>query len=80
MKLSERIVTAGNQAGAVEVRVKVPGSEDTYPTAGTVQRVTQAGETFYAWHVGSLFRGTNAKYIGAVLVAAKHIERAEARP
>lgn len=80
MKLSDRIVTsAGEVLGLVTVRVKRPGSELTYPTTGTVRRVSQNGETFYAWRVGDA-HGTNEKYVGAVLVAAQHIERAEERP
>ena len=81
MKLSERTVTKAIQPlGTVEVRVKKPGSELTYATVGTVMRVTQAGETFYAWRVGSFYRGTHEKYTGAVLVTAQHIERQETRP
>lgn len=80
MKLSDRIVTtSGATLGATVVSVKKPGSELTYATTGTVRRVTQAGETFYAWLVGDA-HGTNEKYIGAVLVAAQHIERQETRP
>lgn len=80
MKLSDRTVTAaGEILGQVVVQVKKPGSELTYATTGTVQRATQAGETFYAWRVGE-DHGTNEKYTGAVLVAAQHIERQEARP
>lgn len=80
MRLSDRTVTStGETLGMVTVRVKRPGSEETYPTTGTVQRTSQSGETFYAWTVGEA-KGTNEKYIGAVLVAAQHIERAETRP
>lgn len=80
MKLSERIVTmAGASLGTVVVRVKKPNSELTYDTRGTVRRVSQGGEVFYAWMVGDA-HGTNEKYIGAVLVTAQRIERAEVRP
>lgn len=79
MKLSQRIVTsAGEVLGLVTVRVKRPASEETYATTGTVHRTYQNGETFYAWRVGD-DHGTNAKFIGAVLVAGQHIERAEKR-
>jgi hypothetical protein len=80
VKLSERIVTtSGATLGAVVVAVKKPGSELTYATTGTVKRVTQSGETFYAWMVGD-GHGTNEKFTAAVLLAAQHIERAETRP
>lgn len=80
MKLSQRIVTtSGATLGATVVSVKKPGSEITYPTTGTVKRVNQNGETFYAWLVGD-DHGTNEKFTAAVLVAAQHIERAETRP
>lgn len=81
VKLSQRIVTVpdARTPGVVTVRVKAPGSELTRPTTGTVERTTQAGETFYAWKVGD-DHGTNERFIGAVLVAAQHIERQENRP
>jgi len=78
-RLTDRTVTSIAPGGVITVRVKRPGSELTYDTVGTVERVKQAGEIFYAWKVGD-HHGTNSKYIGAVLVAAKHIERAEVRP
>jgi len=76
----DRTVTRAEPGtGVVTVSVKRPGSELTYPTTGTVERTTQAGERFYAWKVGDA-HGTSDNYIKAVESAARHIERAEVRP
>jgi len=77
-RLSERIVTLpAPELGAVKVRLRKPGSEETYATAATVRRDDQAGDVFYAWRATTGIAGTHERYTGAVLAAARHIEETE---
>lgn len=80
-RLADRIVTSpGAELGVVAVSVKLPDSEATYATTGTVQRIRTPGEVFYLWRTTAGDFGTAEKFTQATIKAATHIERSETRP